>query len=49
MGGKLSFILRKWKLNQYKRDGVTNYNFNNLIKGSSRGNKGDKGSNNLRP
>ena len=46
MGGKLSFILRKWKL---KRDNVTNYNSNNPTKESSGGSKGGEGSNSLRP
>jgi len=49
MGGKLFFILRKWKFNQLKRDNVINYNFNNFAKESSRDNKGSKGGNSLRP
>jgi hypothetical protein len=46
MGGELSFILRKRKL---ERDNITNYNSNNPAKESSGGSKGGEGSNSLRP
>jgi len=46
MGGELSFMLRKRKLEQ---DDVTNYNSNNPAKESSGGGEGGEGGNSLRP